>query len=66
LNRAEPNFKLVASHPQTLGEFGIALGTLDDDPGVRPSAMSLSAAKPVGSRLPMTCRDTTNFRRDGR
>jgi hypothetical protein len=36
LNRAETNFRLVASHPQTLDEFGIALGTLDDDPGVRP------------------------------
>ncbi len=36
LNRAEPNYRLVASHPQTLDEFGIALGTLDDDPGVRP------------------------------
>ena len=37
LNRAEPHFRLVASHPDTLAEFGIALGTLDDDPGVRPA-----------------------------
>src|SRR5258708_22510535 len=36
LNRAEPNYRLVASHPQTLDGFGIALGALDDDPGARP------------------------------
>ena len=29
------------THPQTLCEFGIALGTLDDDPGVRPESSHL-------------------------
>ncbi len=26
------------NNPQTLGEFGIALGVLDDDPSVRPES----------------------------
>jgi hypothetical protein len=38
INRAEPHSRLAGSHPQTLAEFGIALGTLDDDPGVRPES----------------------------
>ena len=38
LNRAEPHSRVAESHPQSLDEFGIALGTLDDDPGVRPES----------------------------
>ena len=38
LNRAEPHSRLAQNHPATLSEFGIALGTLDDDPGVRPES----------------------------
>ncbi len=38
LNRAEPHSRLAQNHPQTLTEFGIALGVLDDDPGVRPES----------------------------
>jgi hypothetical protein len=47
INRAEPHSRLVESHPQTLAEFGIALGTLDDDPGVRPESHIF-----VGSKAP--------------
>src|SRR5258708_18426083 len=36
LNRAEPNYRLVASHPHTLDAVWIALGALDADPAVRP------------------------------
>lgn len=38
LNWAQPHPRLARNHPQTLAEFGIALGTLDDDPGVRPES----------------------------
>jgi len=38
VNRAEPHSRLAMSNPQTLAEFGIALGVLDDDPGVRPES----------------------------
>jgi hypothetical protein len=38
LNRAEPHSPVAESHPQSLDEFGIALGTLDDDPGIRPES----------------------------
>ena len=47
LNRAEPHSRLAKSHPQTLTEFGIALGVLDDDPGVRPESHVF-----VGSKAP--------------
>jgi hypothetical protein len=45
INRAEPHSRLAESHPQTLAEFGIALGTLDDDPGVRPESHIFVASK---------------------
>ena len=35
VNRAEPDWPSAQAHPVTLTEFGIALATLDDDPGVR-------------------------------
>ena len=38
LNQAEPHSRVAESHPQSLDEFGIALGTLDDDPGIRPES----------------------------
>jgi hypothetical protein len=47
LNRAEPHSPLAVAHPPTLGEFGIALGTLDDDPGIRPESHIF-----VGSKAP--------------
>jgi hypothetical protein len=45
VNRAEPHSSLAASNPQTLAEFGIALGVLDDDPGVRPESHVFVANK---------------------
>jgi hypothetical protein len=48
VNRAEPHLTPAANHhPQTLAEFGIALGVLDDDPGVRPESHIF-----VGSKAP--------------
>ena len=47
LNRAESHSRLAQNHPQTLAEFGIALGTLDDDPSVRPESHIF-----VGSKAP--------------
>jgi hypothetical protein len=47
LNRAELHSRVAESHPQSLNEFGIALGTLDDDPGVRPESHNF-----VGSKAP--------------
>jgi hypothetical protein len=47
LNRAEPHSSLAVAHPPTLGEFGIALGTLDDDPGIGPESHIF-----VGSKAP--------------
>jgi len=47
LNRAEPHSRLAQNHPQALAEFGIALGTFDDDPGVRPESHIF-----VGSKAP--------------
>ena len=38
VNRAEPHSPLAQAQPQALDEFGIALGTLDDDPGIRPES----------------------------
>jgi hypothetical protein len=45
LNRAEPDWPLAAAHPETLTEYGIALATLDDDPGVRPESHTFVAGK---------------------
>ncbi|HEV2334377.1 MAG TPA: GFA family protein [Stellaceae bacterium] len=47
VNRAEPHSHLAQNNPQTLTEFGIALGVLDDDPGVRPESHIF-----VGSKAP--------------
>ena len=38
VNRAEPHSRLAERNPQILTEFGIALGVLDDDPGVCPES----------------------------
>ena len=45
VNRAEPHSALAVNHPQTLAEFGIALGVLDDDPGVQPESHIFVANK---------------------
>ena len=37
VNWAEPHSPFVQRNPQILTEYGIALATLDDDPGVRPA-----------------------------
>ena len=37
VNWAEPHSPFVRRNPQILTEYGIALATLDDDPGVRPA-----------------------------
>jgi hypothetical protein len=38
LNRAEPLSPFAITNPSILKEYGIALGVLDDDPGVRPES----------------------------
>jgi hypothetical protein len=38
VNRAEPHSPLAIANPRSLAEFGIALATLDDDPGVHPES----------------------------
>src|SRR5215472_15526123 len=38
--------------------YGVALATLDDDPGVRPTHTRLSSTKRPGSRSPTTCPNT--------
>lgn len=38
VNWAEPHSPLAQANPGALEEFGIALATLDDDPGVRPES----------------------------
>ena len=38
VNGAEPRSPFAQGHPQILTEYGIALSTLDDDPGVRPES----------------------------
>ena len=45
VNRAEPHSPLAVAHPPTLNEFGIALATLDDDPGVRPESHTFVRSK---------------------
>ena len=47
VNWAEPGSSLAQRNPNILGEFGIALGVLDDDPGVRPESHIF-----VGSKAP--------------
>jgi hypothetical protein len=47
LNRAEPHSRLAIAHPPTLSEFGIALATLNGDPGVQPESHIF-----VGSKAP--------------
>jgi hypothetical protein len=47
VNRAEPHSPLAEANPSILGEFGIALGVLDDDPGLRPAGHCF-----VGSKAP--------------
>lgn len=46
-NRAEPHSRLAIAHPPTLSEFGIALATLNGDPGVQPESHIF-----VGSKAP--------------
>jgi hypothetical protein len=38
LNRAEPHSPFAIKNPSILKEYGIALGVLDDDPGMRPES----------------------------
>jgi hypothetical protein len=47
VNWAEPHSPFVQSNPQILDEYGIALATLDDDPGIRPESHCF-----VGSKAP--------------
>src|SRR5262245_55843651 len=37
VNRIGPNYRLLANNPGAIGELGVPLGILDDDPGVRPA-----------------------------
>lgn len=37
INRPGPGYRLLANNPGAIAEFGIPLGILDDDPGVRPA-----------------------------
>jgi hypothetical protein len=36
VNRLGPNWRSASANPRAVSELGIALGTLDDDPGIRP------------------------------
>jgi len=47
VNRLGPNWLLASAQPRALSELGIALGTLDDDPGIRPERHIY-----VGSKAP--------------
>ena len=46
VNRAEPHSSFAVSNPQILAEFGIALGVLDDDPGVHAECHVFVADSP--------------------
>lgn len=37
VNRVGPNYRRLADNPGAIAEFGVPLGILDDDPGVRPA-----------------------------
>ena len=37
VNRPGPNYRFLANNPGAIAEFGVPLGILDDDPGVRPA-----------------------------
>ena len=45
VNWAEPHSPLAHSNPQILTEYGIALATLDDDPGIRPESHCFVGSK---------------------
>src|SRR5690349_2997367 len=45
LNWAEPHSPFVRSNPEILNEYGIALATLDDDPGIRPECHAFVRSK---------------------
>ncbi len=47
VNWAEPHSSFAHSNPQILTEYGIALATLDDDPGIGPESHCF-----VGSKAP--------------
>jgi hypothetical protein len=44
--------------PGAVALYGVALATLDDDPGVRPTRTRLSSTRRRGSRSPTTCPNT--------
>jgi len=45
VNWAEPHSPFAQANPQILNEYGIALATLDDDPGIRPECHIFVASK---------------------
>jgi hypothetical protein len=47
VNRPGPGYRLLANNPGATAEFGVPLGILDDDPGVRPTEYVF-----VGEKLP--------------
>jgi hypothetical protein len=46
-NKAGPDWPFASAYPETMHEMGIALGTLEGDPGVRPERHIF-----VGSKAP--------------
>ena len=46
INKFDERSRSAALRPETVSEYGVALATLDDDPGTRPSYHLFVASKP--------------------
>jgi hypothetical protein len=58
LAKFEEHLRSAQTDPRILALYGVALATLDDDPGLRPARTRLSSARRRGSRLSTTFPNT--------
>jgi hypothetical protein len=62
INRFDERSRSAAFRPAAVSEYGVALATLDDDPGVRPGFHIFSTARHHGLRSPTICLNTRTTR----
>jgi len=56
INKFSAETPIAERDPHAPSRYGIALATLDDDPGLRPAAHTSSPIRRLGSKLPTICR----------
>src|SRR6516162_1957967 len=58
LVKFDEHSRSAQTDPAAVALYGVALATLDDDPGVRPTRTRLSSTRRRGSRSPTICPNT--------